>query len=87
MAVLQGVDAIVFTGGIGENSRYVREHVCAGFEWAGLTLDLQKNEETGSAERNLAAPDSRVGIWVIPTNEELVVARQSAQAIQAQTGK
>ncbi len=82
MAVLQGIDAVVFTGGIGENSRYVREHVCAGFEWAGLKLDQQKNLATGAEERNLAAEGSKIDIWVIPTNEELVVARQSAAVIE-----
>lgn len=81
MAVLEGIDAVVFTGGIGENSRYVREQVCAGFAWAGLKLDAEKNQETGAVERSLAATDSRVDAWVIPTNEELVVARQSAALI------
>jgi len=81
MAVLEGIDAVVFTGGIGENSRYVRKHVCAGFEWAGLQLNEKLSEETGSVERSLAASGSRIDVWVVPTNEELVVARQTAQLI------
>lgn len=82
MAVLAGIDAVVFTGGIGENSRHVRAGVCAGFEWAGLKLDPEKNLATGAEERSLAAEGSKIDVWVIPTNEELVVARQSAALIR-----
>ncbi|MCG6156838.1 acetate/propionate family kinase [Rubinisphaera margarita] len=81
MATLEGIDAIVFTGGIGENSQYIREHVCAGFEWAGLKLDADKNAAGRGKEGSLAAADSEIDVWIIPTNEELVVARQSLQLI------
>ncbi|WP_339744739.1 acetate/propionate family kinase [uncultured Rubinisphaera sp.] len=81
MAVLEGIDALVFTGGIGENSQYIRQHVCAGFDWAGLKLDESKNQ-AANGEGSLAAAESKVQIWIVPTNEELVVARQTASLIK-----
>ncbi len=80
MAVLEGIDALVFTGGIGENSQYIRQHVCAGFDWAGLKMDESKNQ-TAKGEGSLAAAESKVQIWIVPTNEELVVARQTEKLI------
>ena len=81
-ALLGGVDAIVFTGGIGENSERIRANVCRDMEWAGVELCSDKN---AAVERNtevsIHAENSKVQIWVIPTNEELVVARQTAKAI------
>ena len=77
-AVILYADAIVFTGGIGENSRWIREQICAGFEWAGLKLDAEKNQSASAQEQSLAHKDSKIDIWIIPTNEELVVARQTA---------
>ena len=81
MAALGGIDAVVFTGGIGENSRFIREHVCAGFEWAGLQLDAEKNQSASAEEQSIAHSDSKVDVWIIPTNEEIVVARQTAQVL------
>jgi len=78
LALLGGADAIVFTGGIGENSRRVRGGVCRAMEWAGIRLDPQRNE-TARGENRISADDSRVEVWVVPTNEELVVARQAAE--------
>ena len=82
MALLGGVDVIVFTGGIGENSERIRNNVCRNMEWAGVQLCSEKN---AAVERNketrIDADGSRVQIWVIPTNEEIVVARQTAGAI------
>ncbi|MGQ0633443.1 MAG: acetate/propionate family kinase [Planctomycetaceae bacterium] len=80
LTVLDGADCIVFSGGIGENSRLVRREVCARMEWAGIVLDESLNE-TGKGEACLSAADSPVQVWVIPTNEEIVVARLAAQAI------
>jgi acetate kinase len=80
LVLLGGADAIVFTGGIGENSRRVRSGVCRDMEWAGLKLDAQRNE-TARGEARISADDSRVEVWVVPTNEELVVARQAAELI------
>lgn len=80
MTVLGGVDAIVFTGGIGENSERIRRDVCANMEWAGMQLCGDRNTSV-SGEMRVSADDSNVEIWVVPTNEEIVVARQSVQAI------
>jgi acetate kinase len=80
LTVLGGADAVVFTGGIGENSRRVRTGVCRDLDWAGLRLDPRRNE-TVKGETKISSDESRVEVWVVPTNEELVVARQSAELI------
>ena len=82
MALLGGVDVIVFTGGIGENSERIRNNVCRNMEWAGVQLCSEKNAVVErNKETRIDADGSRVQIWVIPTNEEIVVARQTAGAI------
>ena len=78
-AALGGVDAIVFTGGIGENSRSLRERVCRDAGWLGLELDPASNQTNGP---RISTPASRVAAWVIPTNEELMIARHT-QALLA----
>jgi acetate kinase len=80
LVLLGGADAIVFTGGIGENSRRVRSGVCREMEWAGLHLDAARNDAV-KGESRISSDDSRMQVWVVPTNEELVVARQAAQLI------
>jgi acetate kinase len=80
LAVLGGADAIVFTGGIGENSIRVRQDSLAGLEWAGIKLDPTLNA-TAKGEVKLSAADSSVQVWTVPTNEEIVVARQTAEAL------
>jgi acetate kinase len=79
--ILNGADAIVFSGGIGENSQLVREGVCRDMEWAGIVLDAGLNARV-KGESRISAANSRVEVWVVPTNEEIVVARQSAEAIR-----
>jgi acetate kinase len=74
---LGGLDAIGFAGGIGENSPLTRAAVVNGLEDLGIAIDPAKNAAQGTDERSIHAPTSRVAIWVIPTNEELVVARQA----------
>jgi acetate kinase len=81
---LNGADAIVFTGGIGENSVRIRTGVCRELEWFGIELDPAKNQ-AGPAERVVSTPGSRVQVWTVPTNEEIVVARQSKQLLEQQT--
>lgn len=82
MALLGGVDVIVFTGGIGENSERTRANVCGNMEWAGLTLSTERNAKVARGEEVcISADNSQVQVWVVPTNEELVVARQTAAAI------
>jgi acetate kinase len=80
LAVLNGADALVFTGGIGENSDVIRRLVCQNLTFAGILLDEEKNT-TLRGEVNLSAPDSKVQIWIVPTNEEIVVARQTVKVI------
>ncbi len=73
---LNGADAIVFTGGIGENSVRMRLDVCRNLDWFGIELDLDKNAHA-SGEALVSAEGSRVQVWTVPTNEEIVVARQA----------
>jgi acetate kinase len=73
---LGGADVIAFTGGIGENSSRIRSGVCRNLDWIGIVLDPALNA-SGPAERRVSAPGSRVEVWTVPTNEELVVARQA----------
>jgi acetate kinase len=82
LVVLGGADAIVFSGGIGENSNLVRREVCRNLEWAGIVLDEDVNAQV-RGEACISAPASRTQVWVVPTNEEIVVARQTAALISA----
>ncbi|RZK32744.1 MAG: acetate kinase [Hymenobacter sp.] len=77
-AVLNGLDAIVFTAGVGENDALVRTRVCQDMEFFGLSLDEAKNQQRTPGLRELNQPESRVKILVIPTAEELEIARQCA---------
>ena len=80
MALLGGADVIVFTGGIGENSERIRANVCRNMEWAGVELCETKNSGI-KGEACLSKQTSRVQIWTVPTNEELVVARQTRDVL------
>ena len=77
-AALGGLDALVFTGGIGEHSAIIREQVCTGARWLGVELDPDANASGGPC---ITTAKSRVSAWVIPTNEELVIARHAAKLI------
>ncbi len=74
LAVLNGCDAVVFTAGIGENSPRVRAGICARLEGLGLVLDEARNARTVATEGRISADESRIEVWVIPTDEELVIA-------------
>lgn len=76
-AVMNGLDAVLFTGGIGENAWEVREGVCKEMEYFGIKLDTEKNKSTRGELIKISAPDSRVEVWVVPTNEELLIARDT----------
>jgi len=78
---LNGADAIVFTGGIGENSTAIRAGVCRDLSWFGIELDPASNAG-GAAERLVSSSGSRVQVWCVPTNEEIVVARQAKQLLE-----
>ena len=75
------MDAIVFTGGIGENDAEVRHRACAGLENLGIALDDSANLSADRGERAISAAHSQVKILVIPTNEELAIARQALAAV------
>jgi acetate kinase len=81
LLVLNGADAVVFTGGIGENSARMREAVCADLDWFGIRLDRAKNA-AARGEAAIHAAESRVQLWIMPTNEELVVARQAKALLE-----
>ena len=76
-AALNGVDAIVFTAGIGENAAHIRSMVCEYLGFLGITIDEEKNAVRGK-ETEISTPDSKVAVFVIPTNEELAIARETA---------
>jgi acetate kinase len=79
-AALGGVDALVFTAGIGENQPMVRERVCRGAAWLGVTLDAEANRR---GELRISTPESRVSAWVVPTDEELMIALHTAALLHA----
>lgn len=81
MAVLNGADAIVFTGGIGENGIEIREKICRDFDYCGLELDKKRNNVRGQ-EATVSTDASRVRIMTIPTNEEWIVARQTMDVLK-----
>lgn len=81
-AVLGTVDAIIFTGGIGENAVETREQICSGLEALGIVMDAAKNSAPSRAIREVSADTSRVKIMVIPTNEELEIAEQTVECIK-----
>ncbi|MBZ5641316.1 MAG: acetate kinase [Acidobacteriia bacterium] len=81
LAAMGGADAIVFTGGIGENSPEIRRRICEGLEWAGLSLDENKNQQAVGREEVVTKEGSRLAVYVIPTDEELLIARDTARCI------
>jgi acetate kinase len=82
---LNSADALVFTAGIGENQPSIRRAVCDNLDALGIVLDLDKNKATGATEATISAPNSRVKVMVIPTNEELVVAREVKRFLEKPT--
>ena len=84
-AALGGLDCLVFTAGVGENSASMRARICEGMEFLGVKLDPEKNNTRGK-EAIISADDSKVTVWVIPTNEELMIASDT-EAIVRKLGK
>lgn len=82
VAVLNGLDALVFTAGVGENDAKVREMVCQNLDYLGLLLHSGKNQERGRRIRKINQEEGRVKILIIPTNEELEIARQCVELLQ-----
>ncbi|RMF43192.1 MAG: acetate/propionate family kinase, partial [Planctomycetota bacterium] len=87
LVALGGCDALVFTGGIGENGANVRAEVCSGLDELGLQIDATANADLRGVEGRVDGAASRSQIWVIPTNEELIVARQTAALIANQADR
>jgi acetate kinase len=78
-----GADALVFTGGIGENSAEIRARVCEGLGWMGVELDASLNEaHTNRREGVISREGSRVAVYVIPTDEELLIARDTVRCVR-----
>ncbi len=85
LAAMNGADAIVFAGGIGENAPEVRARICADLDWLGVTLDGGKNASVIGTEDRIDSPQSRVALWVIPTDEELLIARDTWRVVTGAT--
>lgn len=81
--LMGGVDAICFTAGIGENSDLIREKVCHGLEFMGIELDTEKNRVRELGNREISKKDSRTKIFIIPTNEELVIAKDTYNLVKS----
>jgi acetate kinase len=85
LAAMSGADAIVFTGGIGENSPEVRAAICEGLSWLGIEVDPERNTaHTAAREGPISADSSRVAVYVIPTNEELLIARDTVRVVNSE---
>ena len=83
LAALGGADAIVFAGGVGENSAEVRRRICEGLEWAGVRLDETANGATvGGREGRISADGATTAVWVVPTDEELLIARDTYRVVE-----
>ncbi|MDR1925019.1 MAG: acetate/propionate family kinase [Planctomycetaceae bacterium] len=80
---LGGADLIAFTGGIGENNYEIREMIVEGLESLGICIDKEKNHNSNSTESAIHKPESKTEIWIVPTNEEIIVARQCAEKLQS----
>ena len=81
-AALGGVDAIVFTAGVGENQTGTREQACAGLEFLGIKIDKGKNATIHGEEAIISTPDSKVKVVVVPTDEEIVIARDTKELVE-----
>jgi acetate kinase len=81
LAVLGGAEAVIFSGGIGENAAPVRQEICQMMEWCGIRLDDSLNAAPSDQDRCISADNSKVEVWVIHTDEEAVVARDTARII------
>jgi acetate kinase len=78
-AALGGIDALIFTAGIGENDATLRRRVCEDAAWLGIALDEEANRQ---ADLRISAPDSRASVWVIPTDEEIMIASHTYRLVE-----
>ncbi|EOR95244.1 Acetate kinase [Arcticibacter svalbardensis MN12-7] len=79
---MNGLDAIIFTAGVGENDDYLREAVCAGMDFTGIKLDTEKNHKRAKGLREVNLPDSKVKVLIVPTNEELEIAKECFELLE-----
>lgn len=83
LAAMNGAESIIFAGGIGENSAKIRSLICQDLRWLGIEIDEEKNNrQTGGNEGIISTDTSKVKVWVIPTNEELLIARDTVRLIE-----
>ena len=79
---MNGVDCLVFTAGVGEHTPCVREYICSNMQYLGMEIDVDKNnEDVRGVIRDLTGKNSKVKILIIPTNEELVIARETVELL------
>ena len=81
LAVMGGADAVIFTGGIGENSPEIRARICEGMEWAGLAIDAARNQAAVAKEAIISTEASKLAAYAIPTDEEVLIARDTVRVI------
>jgi acetate kinase len=87
MAAMNGIDVLVFTAGVGENSVLLRQTVCKQLTFFGVDLDEERNQTISSDERRISTTASRVEVLVIPTNEELMIARETYRLVNNEKPK
>jgi acetate kinase len=87
LAVLGGAAAVIFSGGIGENQPLVREKICAGMEWCGLQLDSERNASVKGVEDCISTEQARLRAYVIPTDEEALIARDTTALVRKSRDK
>ncbi|MFW7381164.1 MAG: acetate kinase [Oligoflexus sp.] len=88
LATMSRADAIIFSGGIGENSAFIRQKICENLGNLGIKIDTAKNQKLGAGqEGSIKAANSTLDVWVIPTNEELLIARDTFRCIQSKNGE
>ena len=85
LAVVGNAEAVIFSGGIGENAPAVRQKICAGMEWCGLILDDVKNSSAIGAEGSISQSDARIQVYVIPSDEETIIARETARLFRRES--
>ena len=81
-AAMNGLDAVVFTAGVGENDTFIRNGICQGMEWLGIDFDTEANESLRGVEAFLTKPESKTKVLLIPTNEELMIAMDTAAIVK-----
>lgn len=82
LAALGGADAVIFGGGIAENTALVRQRICEGLAWCGLTMDPEQNRTVIDREGRLSTSDSPLQAWIIPVEETLQIAHECAAALE-----